>query len=381
MEQPACLALEDGTVFRGKAIGALGHSVGEVIFNTAMTGYQEILTDPSYAQQMVTLTYPHIGNVGCNLLDEESARVWATGLIIRDLSLATSSWRSEFTLQSYLEKQQVVGIAEIDTRHLTHLLREKGVMNGCIMSGEIDEQSAIAHAQAFSGLQDQDLARVVSCKKAYTWVEPSWFNTTPERSLKFHVVVYDFGVKRNILRSLVDSGCRLTVVPAETPASEVIKMKPDGVLLSNGPGDPAPCTYAIAAIKSLLKHDVPILGICLGHQLLALAAGAKTIKMKFGHRGANHPVQILESRRVAISSQNHGFTVADEGLPSTLEVTHRSLFDGTIQGLRVKGYPAVSYQGHPEASPGPRDLQVIFSEFTQMMAGVVKVNQPESVRD
>ena len=373
MSKPALLALEDGTVFHGISIGAEGKSTGEVVFNTAMTGYQEILTDPSYAQQMVTLTYPHIGNVGVNTEDEESPRVWATGLIIRDLSPVVSNFRSQMTLTEYLCRHGVVGIADIDTRRLTRILREKGAQNGCIMAGDgVSADEAIAAARDFPGLKGMDLAKVVSVTQAYPWMQGSWalgkgFRDYSADELKFHVVAYDFGAKANILRMLVDRGCRLTVVPAQTPADEVLALNPDGIFLSNGPGDPAPCEYAIAAIRRFLETDIPVFGICLGHQLLALASGANTLKMKFGHHGANHPVKDLDHNRVMITSQNHGFAVDEATLPANLRATHVSLFDGSLQGIHRTDKPAFSFQGHPEASPGPHDADKLFDHFVDLM--------------
>ncbi|NLQ18879.1 glutamine-hydrolyzing carbamoyl-phosphate synthase small subunit [Marinomonas sp. M1K-6] len=369
MATSAILALEDGTVFKGVSIGADGSSTAEVVFNTSMTGYQEILTDPSYARQMVTLTYPHIGNTGVNSEDEESDKIWCEGLIIRDLPLVASSWRSQESLDSYLKRKGVVGIADIDTRKLTRILREKGAQAGCIMAGEnLDEAAAIAAARAFPGLKGMDLAKEVTVEKAYEWTESTWNlvkgHTTPE-SFDFHVVAYDYGVKRNILRMLVERGCRLTVVPAQTPAKDVLAMNPDGVFLSNGPGDPEPCDYAIQAIKDILATDIPVFGICLGHQLLALASGAKTKKMKFGHHGANHPVQALEKGTVMITSQNHGFAVDEETLPANLVMTHKSLFDGSLQGIARIDKSAFSFQGHPEASPGPHDVAPLFDQFIE----------------
>jgi len=367
----ALLALEDGSLFHGVSIGAAGEAVGEVVFNTAMTGYQEILTDPSYSRQIVTLTYPHIGNTGINREDMESDRVHAAGLVIRDLPLRVSSWRAEQSLPEFLVEQGVVAIAEIDTRRLTRLLREKGALNGCIVAGEtIDESAALAAARGFPGLKGMDLAREVSTDARYEWSEGTWslgegYASAPET--RFRVVAYDFGVKRNILRLLVDRGCAVTVVPAKTPAQEVTAMQPDGVFLSNGPGDPEPCDYAIGAIRELLETEVPLFGICLGHQLMALASGARTVKMKFGHHGANHPVQDLDNGQVLITSQNHGFAVADDQLPGGLRVTHRSLFDGTIQGLERNDRPAFCFQGHPEASPGPHDLAPLFDRFVELM--------------
>lgn len=366
----AVLALADGTIFRGTAIGADGISVGEVVFNTALTGYQEILTDPSYAQQIVTLTYPHIGNVGVNQEDQESDRIWAAGLVIRDLPLLTSNFRSEQALDSYLSSNGILGIADIDTRKLTRILRQTGSQNGCIMAGDIDVDKALAAAKQFPGLKGMDLAKQVTTSKAYQWQQHSWVLGEGHRvaqDSKFKVVAYDFGVKRNILRMLVDRGCELTVVPAQTPASEVLAMQPDGVFLSNGPGDPEPCNYAISAIQELLKTDLPIFGICLGHQLLALASGAKTVKMKFGHHGANHPVEDIADKRVMITSQNHGFAVEEKNLPSCLKATHRSLFDGSLQGIERSDKPAFSFQGHPEASPGPHDVAPLFDHFIELM--------------
>ncbi|GAA0350668.1 glutamine-hydrolyzing carbamoyl-phosphate synthase small subunit [Morganella psychrotolerans] len=374
MFKSAILVLQDGTTFHGRAIGAEGTVTGEVVFNTSMTGYQEILTDPSYSRQIVTLTYPHIGNTGTNSADEESSGVYAQGLVIRDLPLITSNFRSEENLSDYLKRHNVVAIADIDTRKLTRLLREKGAQNGCIIAGEHpDAALALANAQGFSGLNGLDLAKEVTTRQPYTWTQGSWTlegglpadKNTDE--LPFHVVAYDFGAKRNILRMLVDRGCRLTVVPAQTPAEEVLKMAPDGIFLSNGPGDPAPCDYAIDAIRSFLETDTPLFGICLGHQLLALASGAKTIKMKFGHHGGNHPVKDLEKSVVMITAQNHGFAVDEATLPDTLRVTHKSLFDGTLQGIHRNDKPAFSFQGHPEASPGPHDAAPLFDHFIELM--------------
>jgi carbamoyl-phosphate synthase small subunit len=371
---PALLVLEDGSVFKGLAIGATGTSVGEVVFNTAMTGYQEILTDPSYARQIVTLTYPHIGNTGTNSEDEESTGIWATGLVIRDLPLLASNYRNEQSLSDYLSSRNIVGIAEIDTRRLTRILREKGAQNGCLMAGDdIDEADALAQAQAFAGLKGMDLAKEVTVDKAYSWHEGSWdleegYQQRPESELPWHVVAYDFGVKRNILRMLVDRGCRLTVVPAQTPAADVLALNPDGIFLSNGPGDPEPCTYAVEAIQAILETDIPVFGICLGHQLLGLASGASTVKMKFGHHGANHPVQNLDDGTVLITSQNHGFAVDEETLPDTLRLTHKSLFDGSLQGIHRTDKDAFSFQGHPEASPGPHDAAPLFDHFIELIA-------------
>lgn len=373
MTQKAVLALEDGTVFHGRGIGAAGESTGEVVFNTAMTGYQEILTDPSYARQLVTLTFPHIGNTGCNSIDEEASRVMAAGLIIRDLPIMASSWRMEEDLQSYLIRNEIVAIAEIDTRKLTRILREKGAQGGCLMSGDsIDESAAIARARAFPGMAGMDLAKVVSTSSAYQWTEGSWeLDEAQWRSTnaQYHVVAYDFGIKRNILRMLADRGCRMTVVPAQTTAREVIELMPDGIFLSNGPGDPEPCTYAIEAISELLKTGIPVFGICLGHQLLALAGGAITQKMKFGHHGANHPVQDIASGTVCITSQNHGFAVDEESLPDNILATHRSLFDGSLQGIELTQAKAFGFQGHPEASPGPHDISPLFDRFIDLIRG------------
>ncbi|MET0231607.1 MAG: glutamine-hydrolyzing carbamoyl-phosphate synthase small subunit [Rhodanobacteraceae bacterium] len=371
MTAPALLALADGTLFRGVAIGAEGQSVGEVVFNTSMSGYQEILTDPSYSRQIVTLTYPHIGNTGCNSVDTEADRVHAAGLVIRDLPLAASNWRSGETLDAYLRRNNIVGIAEIDTRKLTRMLRDKGAQNGCLVAGpNISEGDAIAAANAFPGLKGMDLAKVVSVKERYSWREGSYdldstsFVTPP---LRFRVVAYDYGIKRNILRMLVDRGCDITVVPAQTPANDVLALRPDGILLANGPGDPEPCDYAIAAIREFIRAKTPTFGICLGHQLLGLSAGAKTVKMKFGHHGANHPVIDLSTGRVMISSQNHGFAVDESTLPANVKATHRSLFDGSLQGIRLVDAPAFSFQGHPEASPGPHDVGGLFDQFIELM--------------
>jgi carbamoyl-phosphate synthase small subunit len=370
--RPAILALEDGSLFRGISIGAPGHTTGEVVFNTAMTGYQEILTDPSYARQIVTLTYPHIGNVGANSEDEESGRVWAAGLVIRDLPLLASNFRSQWTLAEYLSERGVVGIADIDTRRLTRILREKGAQNGCVMAGDCDEERAVALAREFPGLKGMDLAREVSVSETYRWSEGTWtlgrgFEKAADAPVH-RVVAYDFGVKRNILRMLVDRGCDLVVVPAETPAETVLAMDPDGVFLSNGPGDPEPCVYAIDAIREIVATGLPVFGICLGHQLLALASGAATLKMKFGHHGANHPVQNLDDGSVLITSQNHGFAVDEATLPANLRATHRSLFDGSLQGIHRTDRPAFSFQGHPEASPGPREAGKLFDHFIELMA-------------
>lgn len=375
MTKPAILALADGSIFRGEAIGADGQTVGEVVFNTAMTGYQEILTDPSYAQQIVTLTYPHIGNTGTTPEDAESNRVWSAGLVIRDLPLVASNWRNTMSLSDYLKANNVVAIAGIDTRRLTRILREKGAQNGCIMAGDnISEEAAIAAAQGFPGLKGMDLAKVVSTKEKYEWHSTVWdlktdSHATIEASeLPYHVVAYDYGVKVNILRMLVERGCRVTVVPAQTPAAEALALKPDGVFLSNGPGDPEPCDYAIQAIKDVLETDIPVFGICLGHQLLALASGAKTLKMGHGHHGANHPVQDLDSGVVMITSQNHGFAVDEATLPANVRAIHKSLFDGTLQGIERTDKSAFSFQGHPEASPGPNDVAPLFDRFINEMA-------------
>jgi carbamoyl-phosphate synthase small subunit len=371
--RPAILVLEDGSVFKGLSIGVDGDSVGEVVFNTAMTGYQEILTDPSYSSQIVTLTYPHIGNVGCNAGDSESTRVHAAGLVVRDASMLMSNWRAEHSLQDYLRSEQIVAIAEIDTRRLTRLLRDKGAMNGCIMAGAVDGAAALEKARAFGGLKGLDLAQVVSVSQPYQWNEGEWDLDTNAARLpdakqqKYHVVAYDYGVKRNILRMLVARGCRVTVVPAKMPAAEVMALRPDGVFLSNGPGDPEPCDYAISAIEQILATRTPVFGICLGHQLLALACGAKTLKMKFGHHGANHPVQDLKTGQVMITSQNHGFAVDENTLPANLVATHRSLFDASLQGIERSDTPAFSFQGHPEASPGPHDIAPIFDRFIKSM--------------
>jgi carbamoyl-phosphate synthase small subunit len=367
----AVLALADGSVFHGQGIGAAGETVGEVVFNTAMTGYQEILTDPSYARQLVTLTFPHIGNTGCNAADEEAARPMAAGLIIRDLPLRTSNWRSEETLNAYLDRHGVVGIAGIDTRRLTRILREQGAQGGALLCGEtVDADEALARARAFPGMQGLDLAKEVTTETAYPWSEGSldldsgeWASSQGD----FHVVAYDFGIKRNILRMLADRGCRMTVVPATTPASQVLALEPDGVFLSNGPGDPEPCDYAISAVGELLETGVPVFGICLGQQLLALAAGAQTQKMKFGHHGANHPVQDLSTGQVMITSQNHGFAVDEASLPEGVRPTHRSLFDGSLQGIELTDRPAFGFQGHPEASPGPHDSSYLFQRFINLM--------------
>jgi len=374
LKKSAMLVLEDGTVFQGVSIGSDGCSVGEVVFNTSMTGYQEILTDPSYSQQIVTLTYPHIGNTGTNSEDEESAQIHAQGLIIRDLPLLASNFRSEQSLSDYLKGQNVVGIADIDTRKLTRILREKGAQNGCIIAGSnLDEKLALEKAKEFPGLKGMDLAKEVTTQESYSWKQGSWTlqgglpEAKGDSELPYHVVAYDFGAKRNILRMLVDRGCRLTVVPAETSAEEVLAMNPNGVFLSNGPGDPEPCTYAIEATKVFLEKGLPIFGICLGHQILALASGAKTVKMKFGHHGANHPVKDLDRDVVMITSQNHGFAADEASLPDNLRATHKSLFDGSLQGIHRTDKPAFSFQGHPEASPGPHDAAPLFDHFIDLI--------------
>ncbi|MEX0709176.1 MAG: glutamine-hydrolyzing carbamoyl-phosphate synthase small subunit [Woeseia sp.] len=371
MTTPAILALNDGTVFHGVSVGADGKTIGEVVFNTAMTGYQEILTDPSYCRQIVTLTYPHIGNTGTNSSDMESSRVQASGLVIRDSSMVTSSWRNERSFSEFLRAAKTVAIAEIDTRKLTRLLREKGAQSGCIMTGDADPEVAVAHARKFPGIAGMDLARFVTTDRNYQWCHRTDFGhgnrIMTRRVAPYHVVAYDYGIKRNILRLLSDFDCRMTVVPATTSASDVQALSPDGVFLSNGPGDPEPCDYAIKAIREILDTGIPVFGICLGHQLLALACGAKTMKMKFGHHGANHPVQDLRSGRVMITSQNHGFAVDEASLPDNVEATHRSLFDGSLQGIRLKGRSAFSFQGHPEASPGPHDLLPLFERFISDM--------------
>lgn len=375
---PALLALADGTVFRGHSIGAAGHSVGEVVFNTAITGYQEILTDPSYSRQLVTLTYPHIGNVGVNTEDIEATKIHAAGLIIRDLPLLASNFRQHQTLSSYLQSQGIVGISNIDTRKLTRILREKGAQNGCVLAGEevitqgsAAEQKAIELARGFPGLAGMDLAKVVSVTAPYVWTQTEWqlgSGYGQQTAPKFHVVAFDYGVKYNILRMLAQRGCKVTVLPAQATAEQALALKPDGVFLSNGPGDPEPCDYAIAAIKTILDTTrIPVFGICLGHQLMALASGAKTLKMKFGHHGANHPVQDLDTKQVAITSQNHGFAVNADTLPANLRVTHVSLFDQSIQGLARTDRPAFCFQGHPEASPGPHDIAYLFDRFVNMM--------------
>ena len=368
--KPAILVLADGTIFRGTAIGCDGITVGEVVFNTAITGYQEILTDPSYCKQIITLTYPHIGNTGVNPEDTESQRVFASGLVIRDLPPASSSWRETQSLADFLKSQGVVAIAGIDTRKLTRILREKGAQNGCIMTGKLDEQEALKQARAFPGLAGMDLAKVVSCKQPFAWNEGEWSlgqGYSKLQAPKFHVMAYDYGIKNNILRKLAARGCRITVLPAQTSARDALAIKPDGIFLSNGPGDPEPCDYAIKAIGEFLDSGIPIFGICLGHQLLALASGAKTVKMKFGHHGANHPVLDVDSGHVMITSQNHGFTVDAATLPPNLRVTHVSLFDGSLQGLARTDKPAFCFQGHPEASPGPHDVDPLFDRFIKLM--------------
>jgi carbamoyl-phosphate synthase small subunit len=372
---PAILALADGTIFRGTAAGAPGETVGEVVFNTAMTGYQEILTDPSYCRQIVTLTYPHIGNTGVNDEDVESHRVFAAGLVVRDVPAQASNFRMTASLGAYLEREGIVAIADIDTRRLTRILRERGAQNGCIMAGTVDEAKAVALANGFPGLAGMDLARVVSCVRPFAWTEGEWAlgQGFAKPAFHCHVVAYDYGIKNNILRKLASRGCRVTVVPAQTPAAQVLDLRPDGVFLSNGPGDPEPCDYAIRAIRELLDTGVPLFGICLGHQLLALAAGAKTLKMKFGHHGANHPVQDVESGRVLITSQNHGFAVDAATLPVNTKVTHVSLFDGSLQGFRFVDRPAFCFQGHPEASPGPHDVDYLFDRFVADLAAAAAV--------
>jgi carbamoyl-phosphate synthase small subunit len=372
LEQPAILALEDGTIFRGISIGVTGQTDGEVVFNTAMTGYQEILTDPSYCRQIVTFTHPHIGNTGVNAQDCESVQVMAAGLVIRDLPLQVSSWRAEESLSAYLKREKIVAIAGIDTRKLTRLLREKGSQNGCILAGaDAAETVALNAARAFPGLKGTDLAKVVTTKKPYVWQQGTWQLNSNAAAVtdatRFHVVAYDYGIKRNILRILADHGCRVTVVPATQTVQETLALGPDGLFFSNGPGDPEPCEYAIGALREFLKTGIPVFGICLGHQLLGLASGAKTMKMKFGHHGANHPVIDLDTGRVMISSQNHGFAVDEQSLPATLRATHRSLFDGTLQGMERTDCEAFSFQGHPEASPGPHDVRPLFERFVRAM--------------
>jgi carbamoyl-phosphate synthase small subunit len=368
--EPAILVLEDGTVFEGESVGAPGLSVGEVVFNTAITGYQEILTDPSYARQLVTLTYPHIGNTGCTDLDDEAGKVWASGLIVRNVPRRPSNWRSQVALPEWLKARGIVAISEIDTRKLTRLLRDRGAQNGALMAGEIDVEKALEAARKFPGLKGMDLAKVVTTAERFAWTEGQLdldrnaFVSSPS---KFKVVAYDFGVKRNILRMLAERGCDVTVVPAQTPAAEALAMRPDGVFLSNGPGDPAPCDYAIEAIRAFIAARIPTFGICLGHQLLGLAAGANTLKMKFGHHGANHPVIDLDSGRVMITSQNHGFAIDENTLPTNVRITHRSLFDGSNQGIALTDAPAFSFQGHPEASPGPHDVAPLFDRFVTLM--------------
>ena len=377
MPTPAILVLEDGTVFEGISVGADGQSTGEVVFNTAMSGYQEILTDPSYARQIITFTYPHIGNTGTNSEDEESAKIWASGMVIRDLPMLASNFRNEQALSDYLKERNIVGIAEVDTRKLTRKLRNQ-VLNGCLLAGDIvaqDKEKAVAQALAaakeFPGLVGMDLAKEVSCSTSYQWQEGSWQlgegHQVPKNRARFRVVAYDYGVKRNILRMLTDRGCEVTVVPAQTPASDVLALKPDGVFLSNGPGDPEPCGYAIRAIQEIVETSLPVFGICLGHQLLALASGARTMKMKVGHHGANHPVQDMATGKVMISSQNHGFAVDEASLPETVKATYKSLFDGTLQGVHRTDYPAFGFQGHPEASPGPHDVAPVFDHFIELM--------------
>jgi carbamoyl-phosphate synthase small subunit len=369
-QTPALLALADGTVFRGRSVGAEGLSVGEVVFNTAITGYQEILTDPSYCRQIVTLTYPHIGNTGTNREDNESVQVFAAGLVIRDLALLASSWRSEQPLPEFLRERRVIAIADIDTRKLTRILREKGAQNGAIVAGAVDERRALEAAREFPGLAGMDLAKVVSTREPYEWTEGGWKlgrgYVKPEHE-RFHIAAYDYGIKRNILRMLADRGCRITVLPAQAPARDALALRPDGVFLSNGPGDPEPCDYAIRAIREIMDRGVPTFGICLGHQLMGLASGAKTVKMKFGHHGANHPVKDLDTGAVAITSQNHGFAVDPATLPPNLRATHVSLFDGSLQGLARTDRPAFCFQGHPEASPGPHDIGYLFDRFAEMM--------------
>ena len=367
---PAILALADGTVFRGESIGADGASGGEVVFNTAMTGYQEILTDPSYCRQIVTLTHPHIGNTGINPEDVESDRIYSAGLVVRDVPLLASSWRKTQDLSAYLREQKFLAISGIDTRKLTRILREKGAQSGCLMAGRVDDGEALRLARGFPGLAGMDLAKVVSCAERYTWDESEWVlgkGYGSQTATRYHVVAFDYGIKRNIMRKLATRGCRLTVLPAQASASEALELKPDGVFLSNGPGDPEPCDYAIQAIRELLDAGVPMFGICLGHQLMGLASGARTLKMKFGHHGANHPVQDLDSGRVMITSQNHGFAVDADTLPGNCRVTHRSLFDGTLQGFARTDRPAFCFQGHPEASPGPHDVDYLFDRFIKLM--------------
>ena len=369
--EAALLALKDGTLFHGISVGAPGRTIGEVVFNTAMTGYQEILTDPSYCRQIVTLTYPHIGNTATNSEDHESERIYAAGLVIRDLPAVYSSWRAELPFPEFLRRGGIVAIAEIDTRRLTRILRDKGAMSGCIMTGDVDPRTAVDHARRFPGLAGMDLAKIVTTRDSYQWglgaTWPGPVPVKPKRTGAFEVVAYDFGIKRSILRLLIDNGCRVTVVPAQTPAEEVLARRPDGVFLSNGPGDPEPCTYAIESIRQILATGTPVFGICLGHQLLALASGARTVKMKFGHHGANHPVLDIDTGRVMITSQNHGFAVDEASLPGNLRATHRSLFDNSLQGIERTDCPAYSFQGHPEASPGPHDIRPLFARFTSLM--------------
>jgi len=368
--QPAILALADGTLFAGESVGADGIAVGEVVFNTAMTGYQEILTDPSYCRQIVTLTYPHIGNTGVNREDVEADRVYAAGLVIRDLPVLASSWRQSEDLPTYLRRQSVAAIAGVDTRKLTRVLRTQGAQNGCLMAGRADPEAALAKAREFPGLAGMDLARAVSCREPYAWNETEWSLSAGYRQqerVQYHVVAYDYGVKRNILRKLASRGCKLTVLPAQADAQQALALRPDGIFLSNGPGDPEPCDYAVRTIRGLLDRSIPIFGICLGHQLLALASGARTVKMKFGHHGANHPVQDLDTGRVMITSQNHGFAVDADTLPGNTRVTHVSLFDGTLQGFARTDRPAFCFQGHPEASPGPHDVDYLFDRFIELM--------------
>jgi carbamoyl-phosphate synthase small subunit len=379
---PAILVLKDGTVFRGISVGAEGLAAGEVVFNTAMTGYQEILTDPSYCRQIVTLTYPHIGNTGANAVDVESDRIHAAGLVIRDLPVLSSNWRQQWTLSEFLARHGVPAIADIDTRKLTRILRDKGAQDGCLMAGKVDEKEALKAARAFPGLVGMDLAKVVSCSQPFAWDESVWKlgeGFGRHADFRFHVVAYDYGIKRNILRKLVSRGCRVTVVPAQTPADKVLAMQPDGIFLSNGPGDPEPCDYAIRAIRKFLDVGIPTFGICLGHQLMGLASGAKTLKMKFGHHGANHPVQDLETGRVMITSQNHGFAVDPATLPATARVTHVSLFDGSLQGFARTDRPAFCFQGHPEASPGPHDVDYLFDKFVRLMEEHGGASRPSSV--
>ncbi|CAN5325500.1 glutamine-hydrolyzing carbamoyl-phosphate synthase small subunit [soil metagenome] len=368
---PAVLALADGTVLRGVSVGVEGRAVGEVVFNTSMTGYQEILTDPSYCRQILTMTCPHIGNTGTNSDDFESGQVYAAGFVIRDLPACTSNWRADESLAGFLRRAGVVAIAEVDTRRLTRRVRDRGAQSGCIMTGDVDPDRAIAEARRFPGIKGMDLAGIVTTERSYQWNEgfvwPARVQQPLRRSVSCHVVVYDFGVKRSILRQLAEAGCRMTVVPATTPASEALVLEPDGIVLSNGPGDPEPCTYAITAIRQLLESGLPVFGICLGHQLLALASGARTVKMKFGHHGANHPVIDLRDGKVGISTQNHGFAVDQKSLPACLEATHRSLFDGSLQGIERTDLPAFGLQGHPEAGPGPRDFEYLYAHFVELM--------------